>query len=140
LARESWQKGRDWGFEVSIPRNVSCAQEGPDLAKPISAWAQSGSTRISGSAFPAPELPRDGMMRVPAGRHGPEFSVTPNFYVIKQYNNSDLYALCIGNLADRIAYGSGPFKGQWSDVGKMLRSDVLAMQKALVAQGYDVGR
>ncbi len=42
------------------------------------------------------------MMLVPAGRHGPEFIVTPNFYVIKQYNNSDLYALYIANLADRI--------------------------------------
>ena len=35
---------------------------------------------------------------------------------------------------------SGPFAGAWGDVGKMLRSDVLAMQKALVAKGYDVGK
>ncbi|HCD84099.1 MAG TPA: lytic murein transglycosylase, partial [Agrobacterium sp.] len=82
----------------------------------------------------------DGMMLVPAGRHGPEFVVTPNFYVIKEYNNSDLYALFIGNLADRIAHGAGPFKGEWGNVGSMLRSDVLAMQKALVAKGYDVGK
>ncbi|CAD7030175.1 lytic murein transglycosylase [Pseudorhizobium endolithicum] len=140
LSKEGWQRDRDWGFEVAIPADVSCAQEGPDLAKPISGWARSGIERISGSAFPAEELQRDGMMLVPAGRHGPEFIVTPNFYVIKEYNNSDLYALFIGNLADRIAYGSGPFKAGWGDVGKMLRSDVLAMQKALVAQGYDVGK
>nr|CAD6428299.1 lytic murein transglycosylase [Rhizobium sp. Q54] len=140
LSKEGWQRGRDWGFEVAIPADVTCAQEGPDLAKPISGWARSGIKRISGSAFPAEELQRDGMMLVPAGRHGPEFIVTPNFYVIKEYNNSDLYALFIGNLADRIAYGSGPFKAGWGDVGKMLRSDVLAMQKALVAQGYDVGK
>ncbi|HEX2147607.1 MAG TPA: peptidoglycan-binding protein, partial [Pseudorhizobium sp.] len=69
-----------------------------------------------------------------------EFIVTPNFYVIKEYNNSDLYSLFIGNLADRIAYGSGAFRRGWGDVGKMLRSDVLKMQQALVAQGYDVGR
>ncbi|MNV02486.1 putative peptidoglycan binding domain protein [compost metagenome] len=79
------------------------------------------------------------MMLLPAGRNGPEFIVTPNFYVLKEYNNSDLYALFIGNLADRIAYGGGPFQAKWGDVGKMLRSDVLAMQKALVAKGYDVG-
>jgi len=76
---------------------------------------------------------------VPAGRDGPEFIVTPNFYIIKEYNNSDLYALYIGNLADRIAFGSGAFQGQWGDVGKMLRSDVAAMQRALERQGYDVG-
>jgi len=139
LKQEGWQRGRDWGFEVSIPANVSCAQEGPDLAKPISAWASTGITRISGKAFPAPEMKAPGMMLLPAGRNGPEFIVTPNFYVLKEYNNSDLYALFIGNLADRIAHSGGPFQAKWGDVGKMLRSDVLAMQKALVAKGYDVG-
>jgi lytic murein transglycosylase len=139
LQSQGWQRGRDWGFEVTIPEELSCAQEGPDLAKPISAWASAGIKRVSGKAFPSADLKADGMMLVPAGRHGPEFVVTPNFYVLKQYNNSDLYALFIGNLADRIANGGGPFQGQWDDVGKMLRSDVLAMQKALVAKGYDVG-
>lgn len=140
LSQRGWQRDRDWGFEVSIPDTVSCAQEGPDLAKPVSQWAQMGITRISGKGFPANDLSADGMMLVPAGRHGPEFVVTPNFYVIKEYNNSDLYALFIGNLADRIAYGAGPFKGEWGNVGSMLRSDVMAMQKALVAKGYDVGK
>ena len=140
LVKKGWQPGRGWGYEVSIPDGVSCAQEGPDLAKPISAWASSGIARISGKAFPAGEAKASGMMLVPAGTHGPEFIVTPNFYVLKEYNNSDLYALFLGNLADRIAYGSGPFRGVWGDVGRMLRSDVLAMQKALVAKGYDVGK
>lgn len=140
LSQRGWQRNRDWGFEASIPANVSCAQEGPDLARPVADWAKMGITRISGKAFPANDLTADGMMLVPAGRHGPEFVVTPNFYVIKEYNNSDLYALFIGNLADRIAHGAGPFKAEWGNVGSMLRSDVLAMQKALVAKGYDVGK
>ncbi|KAA3511093.1 lytic murein transglycosylase [Agrobacterium rosae] len=140
LSKRGWQRNRDWGFEVSIPGDVSCAQEGPDLARPVADWAKLGITRISGKGFPANDLSADGMMLVPAGRNGPEFVVTPNFYVIKEYNNSDLYALFIGNLADRIAYGAGPFQGKWGDVGSMLRSDVLSMQKALVAKGYDVGK
>lgn len=140
LSTRGWQRNRDWGFEVSIPDNVSCAQEGPDLARPVAEWAKLGITRISGKAFPANDLSADAMMLVPAGRNGPEFVVTPNFYVIKEYNNSDLYALFIGNLADRIAYNAGPFQAKWGDVGSMLRSDVLSMQKALVAKGYDVGK
>jgi lytic murein transglycosylase len=139
LVKKGWQRDRDWGFEVTIPAAVSCAQEGPDLAKPLSQWASLGISRISGKGFPSSELKADGMMLVPAGRDGPEFLVTPNFYVIKEYNNSDLYGLYIGNLADRIAYGAGGFQGAWGDVGKMLRSDVAAMQKALERQGYDVG-
>lgn len=140
LSTRGWQRNRDWGFEVSIPDDVSCAQEGPDLARTVAEWVKLGINRISGKAFPANDLSADGMMLVPAGRNGPEFVVTPNFYVIKEYNNSDLYALFIGNLADRIAYNAGPFQAKWGDVGSMLRSDVLAMQKALVAKGYDVGK
>ncbi|WP_246701801.1 lytic murein transglycosylase [Rhizobium terricola] len=139
LKKSGWQAERGWGFEVAIPDGVSCAQEGPDRAKPLSDWAAQGITRISDKAFPSKELSASTMMLVPAGTHGPEFLVSPNFYVLKEYNNSDLYALFIGNLADRIAYGGGAFKAPFGDVGKMLRSDVLAMQKALVAKGYDVG-
>ena len=139
LAKKGWKANRDWGFEVTIPAGVSCAQEGPDLAKPLADWGALGIRRITGKAFPSGEAKAESMMLLPAGRHGPEFIVSPNFYVIKEYNNSDLYALFIGNLADRIAFGSGPFRAEWGSVGKMLRSDVLAMQKALVAKGYDVG-
>jgi lytic murein transglycosylase len=140
LVLKGWQAHRSWGYEVSIPANVSCAQEGPDLARPIKAWAGEGIERVSGKDFPKSELKAEGMMLVPAGRHGPEFIVTPNFYVIKEYNNSDLYALFIGNLADRIDYGSGAFDGRWGSVGHMLRSDVEAMQKRLNKKGHDVGK
>lgn len=140
LVHKGWQRGRSWGYEVVIPEGVSCAQEGPDRALPLSTWATTGIRRISGKPFPEREAAASTMMLVPAGTHGPEFLVTPNFYVLKEYNNSDLYALFIGNLADRIAYGSGPFIGRWGDVGRMLRSDVLAMQERLVAEGYDVGK
>lgn len=139
LAQSGWQSGRDWGFEVVIPQNVSCAQEGPDRARPIADWAAMGITRITGAPFPDHERRLAGMMLVPAGRHGPEFLVTPNFYVIKEYNNSDTYALYVGNLGDRIAYGMGAFQASWGDVGHMLRSDIRAIQETLQAQGYDVG-
>jgi lytic murein transglycosylase len=139
LVQKGWQRDRGWGYEVTIPTNVSCAQEGPDLAKPISSWAALGIARISGKAFATSEAKAAGMMLVPAGRDGPEFIVTPNFYVIKEYNNSDLYALYIGNLADRIAGSAGAFQAPWGDVGKMLRSDVASMQKTLQHKGYDVG-
>ena len=139
LVAKGWQRGRSWGFEVSIPPGVSCAQEGPDRARSVTDWAGLGIVRVSGKAFPAAETGKPAMMLVPAGRHGPGFIVSPNFYVVKEYNNSDLYALFIGNLADRIAYGSGAFKAPFEPVGAMLRSDVKAMQDALVRKGYDVG-
>jgi membrane-bound lytic murein transglycosylase B len=45
LVKKGWQRDRSWGYEVTIP-DVSCAQEGPDLAKPISHWASLGIDRI----------------------------------------------------------------------------------------------
>jgi hypothetical protein len=76
---------------------------------------------------------------MPAGRHGPAFLVTANFYVLKDYNMSDLYALFVGHVGDRIAYGSGSFARGWDDVDGLLRSDVAAMQRALEELGHDVG-
>ncbi len=139
LAKSGWQRGRDWGYEASMSSKVFCGQEGPDRALPIAKWVDQGIGRINGKPFPRHELPAKGMLLVPAGIYGPKFVVTPNFYVLKEYNNSDLYALYIGNLADRMAYGSGPFKEQWGDVGRLLRSDVARMQRRLEQEGYDVG-
>ena len=76
---------------------------------------------------------------MPAGRSGPAFIVTPNFYVLKEYNESDLYALFIGHGADRIAYGDKTFSARWGKVGGLYRSDIAAMQRNLVKMGYDVG-
>ena len=139
LAQSGWVRGRDWGFEAVIPEGVTCALEGPDRAKPISALTGMGIIRISGRPFPDHERKAPGMVLVPAGVYGPEFVVTPNFYVIKEYNNSDLYALFIGNLADRIAHGGGAFVTPWGKTGGMLRSDIARLQSFLERQGYDVG-
>ena len=134
-----WAKGRDWGFEVTVPESVSCALEGPDQGKTISEWAKLGVARIGARPFPADELRAEGFLLMPAGRNGPAFIVTPNFYVLKEYNESDLYALFIGHGADRIAGGDRNFAGNWGRVGGLFRSDVAALQKALEAKGYDVG-
>ena len=139
LSQSGWVRGRDWGFEVVIPEGVTCALEGPDRARPIAALTDMGIIRISGRPFPDHERSAPGMVLVPAGTFGPEFVVTPNFYVIKEYNNSDLYALFIGNLADRIAHGGGAFVTPWRSTGSMLRSDIARLQSSLERQGYDVG-
>jgi lytic murein transglycosylase len=139
LVDYGWVKGRDWGFEVTVPESVSCALEGPDQGKRISEWAALGIERVSGKPFPKDELKAEGFLLMPAGRSGPAFVVTPNFYVLKEYNESDLYALFIGHGADRIASGDKKFAGTWDKVGGLYRSDIAAMQRGLEGQGYDVG-
>lgn len=139
LVHYGWVKGRDWGFEVTVPASVSCALEGPDKGRKISGWAAMGIARIGGKPFPANEMRSDGFLLMPAGRSGPAFIVTPNFYVLKEYNQSDLYALFIAHGADRIAHGDKPFAGTWGEVGGLYRSDIAAMQRGLEKAGYDVG-
>ncbi|WP_407495981.1 lytic murein transglycosylase [Pseudooceanicola sp. MF1-13] len=139
LAQHGWVPGRDWGFEVTVPASVSCSLEGPDQGRRISDWTAMGIKRVSGRPFPDHEARAKGFLLMPAGRHGPAFIVTPNFYVLKDYNMSDLYALFVGHIGDRIQYGSGDFTGRWGDVGRMYRSDVAKLQRALERMGHDVG-
>ena len=139
LKSYGWQPGRDWGFEVTVPPSLSCALEGPDRGKPIAEWAKLGVTRVSGKPFPDSELRREGFLLMPAGRLGPAFVVTQNFYVLKAYNESDLYALFVGHAGDRIQWGDAKFSVGWQKTDPMLRSDIAAMQRALEKQGYDVG-
>ncbi|WP_126975092.1 lytic murein transglycosylase [Frigidibacter oleivorans] len=81
----------------------------------------------------------------PAGRiiqpqpGGPQFAVTGNFDAIKRYNNSDLYAIGVGHLADRIG-GAGPLRGSFPpDANGMTKDDRIALQRRLTARGYDTG-
>ena len=139
LQKHGWKNGRDWGFEVSVPATVSCTLEGPDQGRKIRDWEAMGIARVSGRAFPDHERRAEGYLLMPAGRNGPAFIVTPNFYVLKDYNMSDLYALFVGHVGDRIAYDVGDFTARWGAVGGLRRSDVAAMQRALEAMGHDVG-
>ncbi|WP_210527687.1 lytic murein transglycosylase [Rubellimicrobium arenae] len=139
LARHGWQPGRDWGFEVTVPPDVSCTREGPDQGRRIAEWEALGIARVGSRPFPEAERQAEGFLLMPAGRNGPAFIVTPNFYVLKDYNTSDLYALFVGHVGDRIEYGVGDFAAPWRDVGDLTRPQIASMQRALEALGHDVG-
>jgi hypothetical protein len=139
LRNSGWQAGRDWGFEVTLPPDVPCHLEGPDRGKTLSQWAALGVTRANGKPMPGKEMQQELFLVLPAGRFGPAFLVTANFYVLKKYNESDLYALFIGNAADRIAFGGSAFLGGFKDTAAMLRSDIAGMQRKLEQLGHDVG-
>lgn len=138
LKAHGWDGRRDWGFEADVPAEVSCALEGPEQGRKISAWAGMGITRVAGRKFPASELGKTGFLLMPAGRLGPAFIATPNFYVLKEYNESDLYALYVGHLADRFGRNA-PLIGKWRKLDSFSRGAVQVMQERLVARGYDVG-
>ncbi|MEM5581597.1 lytic murein transglycosylase [Roseibium sp. AS2] len=138
LSEHGWARDRDWGYEVHLPDSVSCTREGPDNRQKISDFVREGVTRVSGKPFPAHELNRPGNILLPGGRYGPAFIATENFYVIKDYNESDTYALFVGHLADR--YGSNKaFVGTWKPMKETTRGAVRNLQRRLEGLGHDVG-
>jgi peptidoglycan lytic transglycosylase B len=58
--------------------------------------------------------------------------------VLKEYNNSDAYAVAVGHLADRM-HGGPPIMGKWpADDHPLSRDARIALQKKLAALGYTV--
>lgn len=136
MKRHGWKAGAPWGVEVELPAGVACTLEGPDQPKPVAEWAKLGVKPKAGGALP--KSPEGLNVMAPAGRTGPAFLVSKNFYAIKEYNESDLYALFVGHLADRFK-GGGPILGKWTTPNDVARADIAAMQRRLEAKGDDVG-
>ena len=75
----------------------------------------------------------------PAGPNGPAFATTPNYRVIKRYNNADSYALAVAHLSDRIK-GGGRFRTPWPNHDAPLdEAGRFELQAQLARLGYDVG-
>jgi len=138
LLHKGWDPERGWGVEVTVPASVPCYLEGPEQGRGMAEWAKLGIRRVDGSPLPRVEENREAFLLMPAGRLGPAFIVSGNFYVLKEYNYSDLYALYVGHLADRF-HNNRPFAASWGKVGSFTRADVAGMQRRFEAKGVDVG-
>jgi lytic murein transglycosylase len=141
LHSQGWDGNQPWAYEIDLPKGFDCTLQGPDMARPISDWIKLGVVRVRGRAFPEARLNDTAFLVLPAGLKGPAFLATNNFSVLKLYNNSDVYAIFVGHVADMIAYNSSAeFVGKWKKVDRFSRDRMLKFQKVLVAQGRDVGK
>ena len=70
----------------------------------------------------------------PEGIYGPAFLATRNYFVIKEYNFSDLYVLFVGHLSDRMTSPLA-FATPWSASTQLRTADVMAMQRHLTRIG-----
>ncbi len=138
LQRNGWDKNQHWGYEIVLPADVSCTLEGPDQRIMRARWQRSGLRPVNGVRFETYGADKSRFLLLPAGRHGPAFLVSKNFYVLKSYNESDVYALFIGHVADRIK-GGPPFRRGWKRLDSFSRKDVRAAQLTLEKSGADVG-
>ena len=131
LHKGKWNPALPWGFEVIVPSGFDYMRSRATFKE----WETLGVRRADGKPFPSSG---QGIIFFPSGAGGPAFIVTENFDVLKEYNNSDAYAVAVGHLADRM-HGGGLIKTPWPKDDRQLSRDArIALQKKLSELGYKV--
>jgi len=134
LVNKGWQPGVRWAYEVRAPADVDCTMGVPEVTKPIGQWLRAGFVPVRGLKLSAAEQAQPASLLQPEGIYGPAFLTTKNYFVIKEYNFSDLYVLFVGHLADRMT-SPLPFATPWSASTQLRSADVEAMQRELTRIG-----
>jgi lytic murein transglycosylase len=129
LVGKGWRKGERWAFEVKLPANVDCTLADPDNRMPLAEWRRRGFQPMRSTPDAAAI---EASLLLPAGPYGPGFLAPKNYFVLKDFNFSDLYVLFVGHLADRIA-GEGAFATPWGGVTQATSGDIERMQQRLTA-------
>ena len=133
LQGKGWQRGLRWAYEVHPPADVDCTIGVPDNTLPVGDWVKRGYVPAYGRTLTSKDL---ASLLQPAGLYGPSFLATKNYFVIKEYNFSDLYVLFVGHLSDKIADPHAAFETPWGKVAQLPTADLDRMQQLLTTRGY----
>ncbi|HXY90220.1 MAG TPA: lytic murein transglycosylase [Xanthobacteraceae bacterium] len=134
LVGKGWQPGTRWAYEVRMPRNLDCTIGVPEVKKPIREWIALGFVPTHGRRLGGEELAEEASLLLSEGTYGPAFLATKNYFVLKDYNFSDLYVLFVGHLSDRIS-DPRPFETPWAKVAMLKTAEVEKMQRYLTERG-----
>ena len=135
LVDKGWQRDLRWSYEVRAPSDVDCTIGVPENTKPIGEWLKLGFVPAYGRDISAAERAGPASLLQPAGLYGPAFLTTKNYFVIKEYNFSDLYVLFVGHLSD-LMVDPRPFETPWGKVAQLPTRDLDRMQEILSAGGF----
>jgi membrane-bound lytic murein transglycosylase B len=133
LADKGWQRGTRWAHEVRVPADIDCSKAEPGFKLPVSEWLKFGVVPI-GRKLNAAELAEEASLLMPEGIYGPAFFTPKNYFVLKDYNFSDLYVLFVGHLSDRIG-GASRFETPWGKDKQLRTVEVEEMQRILAKRG-----
>jgi transglycosylase-like protein with SLT domain len=87
-----------------------------------------------GQAIGRADLAEEASLLLPEGTYGPGFLTLKNYYVLKDYNFSDLYVLFVGHLSDRMT-DARPFETPWSRTAQPRGAQVEKMQRNFTRLG-----
>ena len=129
IRSEGWRPGLAWGCEVIVPASFDWKV----LTGSAAHFAALGVRSTDGAALPASGA---ATLYFPAGARGPAFLLTENYWILKQYNNSDSYAMSAAHLGDRIA-GRGALRAQWpKDFALLGSNERIRLQTLLRERGF----
>jgi lytic murein transglycosylase len=147
LRERGWKPQGGWGRPVQLPETADCTLEGRANKRPMSRWADQHGIRAAdrGTEAAGPILTGEesGFLLMPAGTLGPAFLAEENFSALHAYNPSDLYALFIGYVGDRLGCDTETeactFHKPWPQAGDSAFpfsvENVCRLQLSLKAQG-----
>ena len=137
LAASGWRGDETWGREVRLPVNFDWTLAGRGRRKALQEWQDLGVRRADGRALPKADI--EGAIILPAGHLGPAFIVYRNFRATLAWNNSTLYAIAVGLLADRLAWLGGLQTKPGFREEPLRRRDIMEIQERLTREGFDPG-
>lgn len=132
LSNSGWVRGLAPFYEATVPASFDYSMMGSK--QPAARWAAMGVDTIDDVYLDA-----DTQMELwlPAGKDGPVLLLSPNFDVIKVYNNSSSYALGVSLLGKTIDGQSG-LRKSWPRYERPLSTtQVTNLQRRLTSMGYD---
>jgi len=129
-----WRPDEPWLQEITLPATLDWTLTGMNHTLPVADWARRG-VRARDGALAAG---LDGSILMPMGRKGPAFMAYPNFQVFFDWNKSTVYMTTAAHFAARLE-GAAAFDPGAPEPG-LTPAGVMALQKKLVARGYDVGK
>ncbi|MHB8765854.1 MAG: lytic murein transglycosylase [Deferrisomatales bacterium] len=100
LSRHGWQGGRGWGIEAQAPPGLTAKPRAAGPWRPLAEWRRLGVRAAGGGPLPGGDT--EATLVRPDGPRGPAFLVYPNYRALLRWNGSDLFALTVGHLADRL--------------------------------------
>ncbi len=135
LEHSRWDPAHPWGLEVLLPEsfNFDNIQTWHDSEF----WRNKGIKNAHKSQHSRLAEIGESTLLLPAGASGPAFLVSQNFNSILRWNNSNLYAIAVGLLADRLLGVPDLLKKTTEQ--NLRAKDIKKLQQRLNELGFNAG-
>lgn len=135
LHQMGWEENQLWGKEVKFTQKMNWQIIPENNKMTVQEWQKQGVMPACGEKWSAAELNEKATLVMPSGIDGPAFLTFKNYNYITRWNNSTLYALSIGILADAIENDAAHLCTRRSD-SLISRADIRFIQEELSKQGF----